>query len=71
MRTRAALSELGLGAGKRTRLHRILFQHGRCNGTAPLIFGRNVWPREHDESLRFAARRQDILATYPANGGRG
>jgi fructose-bisphosphate aldolase, class I len=29
-----------------------------------LMFGRNVWQREHDESLRFAARLQDILAKY-------
>jgi hypothetical protein len=30
---------------------------------AGLIFGRSVWRRAHDESLRFVARLQDILAT--------
>jgi fructose-bisphosphate aldolase, class I len=40
-------------------------------GATGLIFGRNVWQREHDESLRFAARLQEILAKYPADGGRG
>ena len=35
-------------------------------GGTGLIFGRNVWQREHDESLRFAAALRDILAKYPA-----
>jgi fructose-bisphosphate aldolase, class I len=35
-------------------------------GATGLIFGRNVWQREHDESLRFAARLQEILAKYPS-----
>lgn len=34
-------------------------------GATGLIFGRNVWQRDHDESLRFAARLKDILAKYP------
>jgi class I fructose-bisphosphate aldolase len=34
-------------------------------GATGLIFGRNVWQREHDESLRFIARLQEILAKYP------
>jgi fructose-bisphosphate aldolase, class I len=34
-------------------------------GATGLIFGRNVWQREHDESLRFASRLKDILAKYP------
>jgi class I fructose-bisphosphate aldolase len=34
MKTRPGLSEAGLGAGKKARLHRILFQHGLRNGTA-------------------------------------
>jgi class I fructose-bisphosphate aldolase len=34
-------------------------------GATGLIFGRNVWQREHAESLRFAARLRDILAEYP------
>jgi class I fructose-bisphosphate aldolase len=35
-------------------------------GATGLIFGRNIWQREHDESLRFAARLKDLLAKYPA-----
>jgi fructose-bisphosphate aldolase, class I len=31
-----------------------------------LIFGRNLWRREHDESLRFVTRLQEILAKYPS-----
>ncbi|NIK59188.1 class I fructose-bisphosphate aldolase [Kribbella shirazensis] len=34
MQKRAALNELGLSAGKKARLHRILFEHGLRNGTA-------------------------------------
>jgi class I fructose-bisphosphate aldolase len=34
MQTRARLSELGLNCGKKTRLRRILFDHGLRNGTA-------------------------------------
>ena len=35
-------------------------------GATGLIFGRNVWQREHDESLRFVTRLRDILAKYPS-----
>ena len=35
-------------------------------GATGLIFGRNVWQREHDESLRFVERLRDILPKYPA-----
>ncbi len=38
-------------------------------GATGLIFGRNVWQREHDESLRFVARLKEILAKYPSGGG--
>jgi len=34
-------------------------------GATGLIFGRNVWQRDHDESLRFIDRLRDILAKYP------
>ena len=34
MTTRPRLDQLGLSAGKKARLHRILFQHGLRNGTA-------------------------------------
>jgi class I fructose-bisphosphate aldolase len=35
-------------------------------GATGLIFGRNVWQREHSESLRFVAQLRDILAKYPS-----
>ena len=35
-------------------------------GATGLIFGRNVWQREHDESMRFVARLREILAKYPS-----
>jgi fructose-bisphosphate aldolase, class I len=37
-------------------------------GATGLIFGRNVWQREHDESLRFASQLKEILAKYPSSG---
>jgi fructose-bisphosphate aldolase, class I len=38
-------------------------------GATGLIFGRNVWQRNHDESLRFVARLKEILAKYPSASG--
>jgi class I fructose-bisphosphate aldolase len=35
-------------------------------GATGLIFGRNVWQREHDESLRFVASLREILEKYPS-----
>ena len=35
-------------------------------GATGLIFGRNVWQRDHGDSLRFVARLRDILAKYPS-----
>ena len=35
-------------------------------GATGLIFGRNVWQRDHAESLRFAGQLRDILAKYPS-----
>jgi len=35
-------------------------------GATGLIFGRNVWQREHDDSLRFVARLREVLAKYPS-----
>ncbi len=35
-------------------------------GATGLIFGRNVWQREHGESLRFAGQLREILAKYPS-----
>ena len=34
-------------------------------GATGLIFGRNVWQRQHDESIAFIGRLQEILAKYP------
>jgi fructose-bisphosphate aldolase, class I len=34
-------------------------------GGTGLIFGRNVWQRDYDESLRFVDRLKEILAKYP------
>ena len=35
-------------------------------GATGLIFGRNVWQRDHDESLRFVAALQAILDKFPS-----
>jgi fructose-bisphosphate aldolase, class I len=35
-------------------------------GATGLIFGRNVWQRNHEESLRFAGQLREILAKYPS-----
>ncbi len=35
-------------------------------GATGVIYGRNIWQRDHDESLGFAAQLRDILARYPA-----
>jgi len=49
MSTRPALSQLGLGAGKKARLYRILYEHGVRNGTAiflPYDHGLEHGPRD-------------------------
>lgn len=56
MNTRPALDQLGLGTGKKARLHRILHEHGARNGTAiflPYDHGLEHGPRDfagHPES---------------------
>ena len=35
-------------------------------GVTGLIFGRNIWQRDHDESLRLVERLHEILAKYPS-----
>lgn len=35
-------------------------------GGTGLIFGRNVWQRDHDESLRFVDSLKNVLAKYPS-----
>lgn len=37
-----------------------------ASGDPGLIFGRDIWQREHDESLRFVARLRELLEKYPA-----
>ncbi len=37
-------------------------------GATGLIFGRNVWQREHDDSLRFVGQLREILTKYPTGG---
>ena len=34
-------------------------------GATGLIFGRNVWQRDYEESLRFVERLREVLAKYP------
>jgi fructose-bisphosphate aldolase, class I len=36
-------------------------------GATGLIFGRNVWQREHSESLRFVTQLKEILAKHPSS----
>jgi class I fructose-bisphosphate aldolase len=35
-------------------------------GATGLIFGRNVWQRSRDESVRFVERLREILARHPS-----
>jgi class I fructose-bisphosphate aldolase len=39
-------------------------------GATGLIFGRNVWQRDHEESLRFVAALQTILSKFPSGDPR-
>jgi fructose-bisphosphate aldolase, class I len=36
-------------------------------GATGLIFGRNVWQRARDDSLRFVAQLREILSKYPSS----
>jgi fructose-bisphosphate aldolase, class I len=36
-------------------------------GATGLIFGRNVWQRKHDESLRFVEKLRELISKYPAD----
>lgn len=38
-------------------------------GAIGVIYGRNIWQRDHDESLRFTAKITEILARYPTTFG--
>ena len=41
-------------------------RHSMEAGATGLIFGRNIFQRSHDDSLRLVARLQEILAKYPS-----
>lgn len=36
-------------------------------GATGIIFGRNIWQRDHDESLRFVDKLKSLLAKYPTS----
>jgi class I fructose-bisphosphate aldolase len=81
MTGRLRLESCGLSAGKKARLRTMVLVSGgslagddfmiekaeesMSAGATGLIFGRNVWQRDHDESLRFVDRLREILAKYP------
>jgi class I fructose-bisphosphate aldolase len=47
----------------------VMFERAREameGGATGFIFGRNVWQRAHDESLRFVSHLREILASYPS-----
>ena len=66
----------GSGGGRRPTLDPVTFGPARTSseahnvvddaGMASEIFGRNVWQREHDESLRFVAQLRELLEKYPS-----
>jgi class I fructose-bisphosphate aldolase len=67
IRRSAGRSLVLLSGGDRTDDETVL---GRAHlaldaGWTGLIFGRNVWQREHDESLRFVDRLRKLLGEYP------
>ena len=41
-------------------------RHSMRAGAAGLIYGRNVWQRDHDASLRLVGQLRDIIAQHPA-----
>src|SRR5450756_212839 len=70
MRMWSDLGELGLDAGKKTRLHRILYQHGLRNGTAlflPYDQGLEHGPR--DFFANPAASDPAYIARLAVDGG--
>jgi len=53
----------GAKAGDEVMLEKA--RHSMAAGATGLIFGRNVWQRPMDESLRFVEQLQEILIKYP------
>jgi hypothetical protein len=56
---RPTISDLGLNPGRRAR-------QSLEAGATGLILGRNIWQREHDESLRLISKLQEILVKHPS-----
>ena len=70
MNARPALDQLGLSTGKKARLHRILYEHGLCNGTAlflPYDQGLEHGPR--DFFANPAASDPKYILSLAAEGG--
>lgn len=66
MNSRPGLAELGLNAGKKAKLHRILHEHGLRNGTAifrPYDQGLEHGPRDFSANPR--RRDRKALAAKP------
>ncbi|NMO57277.1 fructose-bisphosphate aldolase [Actinoplanes sp. TBRC 11911] len=65
---RAANRTMVLVSGGSRASDEVMFekaQESMSAGATGLIFGRNVWQRDHEESLRFVERLRQILAKYP------
>ena len=66
---RSANKTLVLISGGTKSSDEVIFERAReamNAGATGFIFGRNVWQREHDESLRFAESLREILSSYPS-----
>jgi class I fructose-bisphosphate aldolase len=69
---RSANRTLVLISGGTKASDEVMFEKARQSmeaGATGLIFGRNVWQREHEESLRFAGALRAILEQYPSKLG--
>ncbi|MCM4084844.1 class I fructose-bisphosphate aldolase [Paractinoplanes hotanensis] len=65
---RAANRTMVLVSGGSRASDEVMFekaQESMSAGATGLIFGRNVWQRDHEESLKFVDRLRQILAKYP------
>jgi class I fructose-bisphosphate aldolase len=69
---RSANRTLVLVSGGSRQGDEAMLEKARCAmeaGATGLIFGRNVWQRWRDESLRFAEQLRTILEKYPSDQG--
>jgi fructose-bisphosphate aldolase, class I len=70
MRMWSGLGELGLDAGKKTRLHRILYQNGLRNGTALFLpYGQGLEHGPRDFFANPAAGDPAYIARLAVDGG--